>query len=56
MIQFICRVALIVLYAMSLGIYLVKDGEPRNENYSFCKAAVATALMFALMAGAGTFS
>ena len=48
-------IAIIVLYAMSLGIYLVKDGEPKEENYSFIAKLISTAIEIWLLYEAGLF-
>ena len=55
MIRIVCRVAIIVFYALSLGIYLAKDGQPKEGKYSFATGLLSVAIMGALMVGAGTF-
>ena len=55
MIKFVCRVLLIVLYSLAVGIVMAKDGQPKEGNYSAVSAILSAAITFALMAGAGTF-
>ena len=55
MIKFVCRVLLIVLYSLAVGIVMANDGQPKEGNYSAVAAILSTAITFALMAGAGTF-
>jgi len=56
MVQIICRVVLIVLYAMNIGIYLAKDGQPKEGCYHFGDAIIGSIIIGALLIGAGTFN
>lgn len=54
MIKTICQVLLIVVYAMSLGIYIGLDGKPR-EPYNAKAGILSFIIIMALLYGAGTF-
>ena len=55
MIRIVCRAMLIALYAINLGIYLAKDGQPREGCYRFRDAIIGFIIVGALNIGAGTF-
>ena len=54
MIKTICQVLVIVIYSMSLGIYLAMDGKPRKP-YDAKVGIVSFIIIMALLYGAGTF-
>lgn len=49
------QIIMIVLFAMGLGITLIKNGEPRTDNYSFGMSFVATVIQVALLWWGGFF-
>ena len=44
-----------VLYIISLGMYAIKHGEPREGNYNFWAGLVATGINVALLKWGGFF-
>lgn len=50
-----CQIAMIVLYGMSLGVYLFKHGEPKEGNYNFWTELLAFAICMALLIKGGFF-
>ena len=43
------QVLIIVIYVLSLGIALAKDGQHREDKYSFGSSFLMTAIIFALL-------
>lgn len=52
----ICEIIVTALYMMSLGLYLAKDGEPKEGKYSFWEALISTIIMFVLLWKGGFYS
>lgn len=50
------QIIIIIIYGLNLGINLAKNGEPRESNYSFGIALVATAIEAGLLYWGGFFS
>ena len=50
-----CQYAIIVLYAMSLGVSLSKHGEPKIGTYNFILSCIAIALEMSLLYFGGFF-
>ena len=50
------QIIVIILYALSLGMHLAKNGEPRTGTYSFGSAFFSTALVFFALYKGGFFS
>mgnify|MGYP003571558522 CR=1 FL=1 len=48
------QIAMIIIMGGNIGIALIKDGEPKNERYSFI-ATVIAAVIEAIILGAGGF-
>lgn len=49
------QIIMIVIMAMGLGINLTKHGEPKEDNYSFPIALLATAIQAGLLIWGGFF-
>ena len=50
-----CRVALIAIMLLGVGIALGKHGEPKDGTYSFWSTLIAFALEMLLLWGGGFF-
>lgn len=51
-----CRITLIVLMAMSVGMHLAKHGERRNDKYNFWYALFGAGINLLLLWGGGFFN
>jgi len=49
------QIIVLCLLAMSLGISLVKDGEPKNENYSVWTSLLSAVILLGLLFWGGFF-
>ena len=49
------QIIICVLYVISLGMYAIKHGEPREGNYNFWAGLVATGINVALLTWGGFF-
>ncbi len=52
----VCQIILTALYMMALGLYLAKDGKPKEGNYSFFEALITTIIVFVLLWKGGFYS
>lgn len=48
------QLIIIILYTLSVGIHLVKDGEPQG-NYSFITSLIGTIIVMAVLKWGGFF-
>lgn len=51
-----CLIAFLFIQALGLGINLAKNGQPRNDNFSFGLTLVAVIINVLLIWGMGVFS
>ena len=49
------QIIMIIIMAMNLGINLVKNGEPKNETYSFPVSLVSVVVNVGLLIWGGFF-
>ena len=49
------QIIMIIIMAMNLGINLVKNGEPKNETYSFPLSLVSAVVNVGLLIWGGFF-
>lgn len=49
------QVIVIILYAMSLGVMFVKNGEPKEGTYSFWSAFISVVILFGCFWWGGFF-
>ena len=49
------QIIMIIIMAMNLGINLVKNGEPKNETYSFSISLVSVVINIGLLIWGGFF-
>ena len=49
------QIIMIAIMAMDLGLHLAKNGEPRDDNYSFPIMLVSTAMQVGLLIWGGFF-
>lgn len=50
------QLIVICLYATGIGMHLAKDGEPRDENYSFLRNLIATVIAAGILWWGGFFT
>lgn len=52
----VCEIIVTALYIMSLGLYLAKDGKPKEGEYNFIEALITTIILFVLLWKGGFYS
>lgn len=45
----VCQIIVTALYMMSLGLYLAKDGKPKEGKYNFLEALIMTIIILVLL-------
>ena len=50
-----CKIMVVILMAMSLGMHLAKHGEPRTGKYNFWAELFGSTVTLALLWGGGFF-
>lgn len=51
----ICQLIYLGLMMIGLGVSLAKNGEPKNQKYSFVSSLIATGIEITLLWGGGFF-
>lgn len=49
------QITIIILSAIGLGIYIVKHGQPKNENYNVITHLISIAIVYTLLYAGGFF-
>ena len=52
----VCQIIVTALYMMSLGLYLAKDGKPKEGKYNFLEALIMTIIILVLLWKGGFYS
>ena len=50
-----CRITMLVLIVLNVGIHLGKNGEPKNGRYNFVAQLIAAVIEILLLWGGGFF-